>query len=111
MSPNHKKKSGRLDLNQRPPAPHTGALTKLRYAPIFSLFSIRYFSKIHKGEEARNQGKHIWKPYPSSPPYRTGKTKGGRASLDGENALAPIRRAKRVSERGGSGGLCCRRGC
>jgi hypothetical protein len=31
--------------------------------------------------------------------------------LDGENALAPIRRAKRVSERGGSGGLCCRRGC
>ena len=28
--------SGRLDLNQRPPDPQSGALTRLRHAPIFS---------------------------------------------------------------------------
>ena len=27
--------SGRLDLNQRPPDPQSGALTRLRHAPIF----------------------------------------------------------------------------
>jgi hypothetical protein len=30
-------------------------------------------------ESAPVRGKPIWKPYPHSPPYRTGKTKGGRA--------------------------------
>ena len=28
--------SGRLDLNQRPPDPQSGALTRLRHAPIFN---------------------------------------------------------------------------
>jgi hypothetical protein len=32
--------SGRLDSNQRPPEPHSGALAKLRHAPIFLLPSI-----------------------------------------------------------------------
>ena len=30
--------SGRLDLNQRPPDPQSGALTRLRHAPIFCFF-------------------------------------------------------------------------
>src|SRR5262249_30451190 len=31
--------SGRLDSNQRPPEPHSGALAKLRHAPSFLLLS------------------------------------------------------------------------
>ena len=31
--------SGRLDSNQRPPEPHSGALAKLRHAPSFFLLS------------------------------------------------------------------------
>ena len=31
------RKSGRLDSNQRPPAPHADALAGLRYAPIIFL--------------------------------------------------------------------------
>ncbi len=31
--------SGRADLNGRPPAPKAGALTRLRYAPIFKFQS------------------------------------------------------------------------
>ncbi len=31
--------SGRLDLNQRPPAPKAGALTRLRYAPSYQSYT------------------------------------------------------------------------
>ncbi len=31
--------SGRLDLNQRPPVPQTGALTRLRHAPMDLVYS------------------------------------------------------------------------
>ena len=32
--------SGRLDLNQRPPDPQSGALTRLRHAPIFNFLIV-----------------------------------------------------------------------
>jgi hypothetical protein len=35
--------SGRLDLNQRPPVPQTGALTRLRHAPM----AHSYTTKLH----------------------------------------------------------------
>jgi hypothetical protein len=38
--------SGRQDLNLRPPAPHAGALAKLRHAPFVNdYFSIRWIIK------------------------------------------------------------------
>ena len=37
--------SGRLDLNQRPPDPQSGALTRLRHAPIF-VFQIAYMGTL-----------------------------------------------------------------
>ena len=39
--------SGRADLNGRPPAPKAGALTRLRYAPIFQI-PITKFQALNK---------------------------------------------------------------
>ena len=36
---NGSRMSGRLDSNQRPPEPHSGALAKLRHAPILKNYS------------------------------------------------------------------------
>jgi hypothetical protein len=46
--------SGRLDLNQRPPVPQTGALTRLRHAPMFRgsvLLRIRPEFKRERGKD------------------------------------------------------------
>src|SRR5438876_1207957 len=40
------RKSGRMDLNHRPPAPKAGALARLRYAPRFNLVILTYWHAI-----------------------------------------------------------------
>src|SRR5207249_12237003 len=42
-----KSKSGRMDLNHRPPAPKAGALTRLRYAPLSLLLDSKSDSSLH----------------------------------------------------------------
>jgi hypothetical protein len=72
--------SGRLDSNQRPPEPHSGALAKLRHAPRFWFSRNQNFSKDSTPRCGFSQG-FSGLPYPPFSADVKGagrtKTKGG----------------------------------
>ena len=67
--------SGRLDLNQRPLAPHASALARLRYAPTYG----------EATEVAERSGKFNQKVAAS--PARAARTRAGRASSLAESSM------------------------